>query len=180
MFRSLIVLCMLAVAVMLSACATDLGTGKKAVAELEQTYPITVGRLVKAEMDTSRRLRIYLEICEEGVDGELACHENTMRVLAMVEAEKKSILERLANRYLPEGTDRPIYVYGPMCDGLKEMVIVPHCQTAIAVGVWDPALREYVIYSPMHGSGSFVESEGFNTFLKVTGKAVGTAKKAVR
>ncbi len=169
-----------AACMLLAGCATDLGTGDHVVKELKQSYPITVGKLVSAQMDTSKRLRIYLQICQDATQNHVVCDESSFRVLAMVEADKKKILHRLADRYLQEGKEYPVYVYGPMCEGWEEMVIVPHCQKAVAIGIFDPHLQEYIVYSTLHGSGSFVESDGFNSFLEVTGKAVGTAKKVVK
>lgn len=163
----------------LGGCATDLGTGDQVIEELQTDFPITVGRLIQARMDPSRRLRIYLEICEDlGPDGTPVCRENSLRVLAMVEAEKKSLLERIANEYLAAGKEKPVYVYGPLCEGLEEMILVPRCQLALALGVWDPILEDYIVYSTLHGTGSFVESEGFGTFITVTGQATGLMRKA--
>jgi hypothetical protein len=142
------------------------------------THPITVGRLVEARMDTSHRLRVYLQICEDATPEGIVCSDDARRVLAMVEAKRKSLLQRLADRYLKDGRERPVYVYGPICDGLEEMILVPRCQIAVAMGIWDPYLQDYVIYSTLHGSGSFVESEGFNTLMEVTGRAAGIARKA--
>ncbi len=164
----------------LPGCATDLGTGRDVVVELEGYYPTTVGMLVKSHMDTSSRLRIYLQICEDVSPDGVSCVGRDQRMLAMVEAERKSVLRRLAERYLDEGREYPVYVYGPPCEGWQEMIIVPRCQSAVAIGVWDPNLRDYIIYSPRHGSGSFIESDGFQNFLEMTGKAVGLARKAAR
>ncbi|UCE85879.1 MAG: hypothetical protein JSU66_16390 [Deltaproteobacteria bacterium] len=165
---------------LLSGCATNLGIGVQTVKQLEASYPITVGRLVEAHMDTGSRLRVYLQLCQDlGIAG-MACSDDDLRILAVVEAEKKSLLRRLAERYLDEGREKPVYVYGPMCEGLEEMILVPRCQHAVALGVWDPYLQDYVLYSTEHGSGSLIESEGFNTFLELTGKAVGIAKKAAK
>lgn len=162
------------------ACATNLGTGSSIAEEITATYPITVGRLVDAHMDTRHRLRVYLQICQDaGPDG-MVCSEDDMRVLALVEADRKSLLERIAQRYLADGRDKPVYVYGPLCDGFGEMIVVPRCQTAVALGIWDPRLRDYVLYSTLHGSGSLIESEGFNAFLEVTGKAAGLVRKAAK
>ena len=88
-------------------------------------------------------------------------------------------LRRLAERYLIEGRDKPVYIYGPMCDGMEEMVVVPRCQNAIALGVWDPYLNDYIVYSTLHGD-SVMESEGFQSFLEVTGKAAGVVRKAAK
>jgi hypothetical protein len=165
---------------LLSACAKDLGTGRQVIQGLQTSYPITVGKLVSANMDTSKRLRVYLQICQDaGPDGPV-CPDDGLRVLAMVEGNKKSLLRRIAERYLVDGQEKPVYVYGPMCEGLQEMILVPRCQTAVALGIWDPNLKDYVFYSTIHGSGSLVESEGFNTFLEVTGRAAGIARKAAR
>jgi predicted small secreted protein len=169
-----------AAALLLPACATNLGTGSRIAHLIETTYPITVGRLVEAHMDTGHRLRVYLQLCQDIGLGGLVCSEDDLRILAVVEAEKKSLLHRLAERYLDEGREKPIYVYGPMCEGLEEMILVPRCQTAVALGVWDPYLKDYVLYSTLHGSGALVESAGFNTFLELTGKAVGIIKKAAK
>jgi hypothetical protein len=164
----------------LAGCATNLGTGSHVIASLEATYPITVGRLVAAQLDTSHRLRVYLQICEDADAQGPVCSEESLRVLAMVEADKKSLLQRIASRYLEEGRDHPVYVYGPLCEGLQEMILVPRCQLAVALSIWDPHLEDYVVYSTTHGSGSFIESEGFNTFLEVTGRAAGIVKKAAK
>jgi hypothetical protein len=138
-----------------------------------------VGRLVTAQLDPSRRLRVYLQICQDGDEGGPVCSESDLRLLAMVESGRKSLLERLAERYLLEGREMPVYVYGPMCDGLKEMIRVPRCQTAVALGIWDPNLKDYVIYSTTHGDG-MLESEGFERFIEVTGRASGIARKAAK
>ncbi len=167
--------------VALPGCATNLGTGDTVVAELHTSFPTTVGKLVDAHMDTRHRLRVYLQICEDaGPDDGPVCSDDGLRVLALVEARKKRVLERLAHRHLVNGAERPVYVYGPMCEGFEEMILVPRCQHAVAIGVWDPYLRDYVVYSTQHGNGSFVESEGFETFLDLTGRAAGLARKAVR
>ncbi len=176
--RARVALCALALATLLPACATDLGTGSRVISELQESYPITVGRLVDAHMDTRHRLRVYLQICQDAGPEGMVCADDDLRVLALVEADKKSLLERLAQRYLADGRDKPVYVYGPLCDGFGEMIVVPRCQTAVALGIWDPRLRDYVLYSTLHGSGSLIESDGFNTFLEVTGKAAGLARKA--
>jgi hypothetical protein len=165
---------------LLAGCATDLGTGAKVVEALGSNYPITVGRLVEARMDTSSRLRVYISICDDAGPEGPVCAEEGLRVLAMVESRRTRVLKRLANRYLRDGSEKPLYVYGPLCDGMEEMILVPRCQKAVAIGVWDPLLRDYVIYSTLHGSGSFVESEGFDTFLEVTGRAAGIARKAAK
>ena len=163
---------------LLGGCAKDLGTGPEVVLALQDDYPITVGRLVEAHMDTTNRLRVYLEICEDaGPDGPI-CEENSLRVLALVQANKKSLLQRISERYLTAGRHMPVYVYGPRCEGIGEMILVPRCQQALAMGIWDPHLRDYVFYSTRHGSDSLLESEGFNTFLEVTGRAAGILRKA--
>lgn len=167
-------------AFLLGGCATDLGTGSNVVESLLKTHPITVGRLVEARMDTNQRLRVYLQICEDATPEGVVCSDDGLRVLAMVEANRRSLLKRLAERYLQDGRDHPVYVYGPICDGLEEMILVPRCQIAVAMGIWDPYLQDYVIYSTLHGSGSFVESEGFSTLIEVTGRAAGLARKAAR
>lgn len=164
----------------LSSCATDLGTGSNVVEMLMASHPITVGRLVEAHMDTSDRLRVYLQICEDATPEGIVCSEEGRRVLAMVEADRRSLLKRLAERYLKDGRDHPVYVYGPICHGLEEMILVPRCQIAVAMGIWDPYLEDYVIYSTLHGSGSFLESEGFGTLMEVTSRAAGIARKAAR
>ena len=140
-----------------------------------------MGRLVDAHMDTKHRLRIYLQICQDAApDGSMVCGDDDLRVMALVEANKRSLLERIAERYLNDGRDKPVYVYGPRCDGFEEMIVVPRCQTAVALGIWDPRLRDYVLYSTHHGSGALVDSEGFNSFLEVTGRAAGIVRKAAR
>ena len=168
----------LTVALLLSGCAMDIGTGLGVMEQLEETYPITVGKLVAAHMDPSRRLRVYVSLCHENPNGPV-CGREEPRVLAMVESGERNLLERLAERYLIEGRDKPLYIYGPMCDGLKEMVVVPRCQSAIALGVWDPYLNDYIVYSTLHGD-SVMESEGFETFLDVTGRAAGLVRKAAK
>lgn len=165
---------------LLTACATNLGTGSRTLRALENEYPITVGRLVETHMDTSRRLRVYLQLCQDLGTAGMVCSEDDLRILAVVEGQKKSLLKRLAERYLDEGRDKPVYVYGPMCEGIEEMILVPRCQMAVALGVWDPYLQDYVLYSTLHGSGSLIESDGFNLFLEMTGTAVGIVKKAAR
>ncbi|MEN8183839.1 MAG: hypothetical protein ABFS46_15025 [Myxococcota bacterium] len=161
----------------LLGCATDLGTGNAVVTDLRTSYPTTVGRLVTAYLDPSRRLRVYLQICADaGPDGPI-CSEEDLRVLAMVESNRKKLLQRLAGRYLQDGRDKPVYVYGPMCEGFEEMIVVPRCQNAVAIGIWDPHLQDYVVYSTLHGD-SILESEGFSSFLEATGTAAGVVKKA--
>jgi hypothetical protein len=164
----------------LPACATDLGTGNDVLQDLAETYPITVGRLVSSEMDTRHRLRVYLEICEDADAMGPVCSDKTLRILALVEGQKQSVLERISDRYLHQGREKPIYVYGPVCEGLGEMIVVPRCQIAKAISVWDPTLEDYVVYSTEHGSGSFLESNSFQLFLDITGRAAGIAKKAAR
>ena len=166
----------LALAGLLAACATDLGHGLGVMEQLQETYPITVGKLVAAHMDPSRRLRVYVSLCHENPQGPV-CGREEPRVLAMVDSGERRLLERLAERYLIEGRDKPVYIYGPMCDGMEEMVVVPRCQSAIALGVWDPYLNDYIVYSTMHGD-SVTQSEGFENFLDVTGKAAGLVRKA--
>ncbi len=170
---------MLIVVLLPAACSTNLGTGSNAMQNLQTSFPITVGRLVTAHLDPSRRLRVYLQICKDADEGGPVCSESDLRILAMVESGRKSLLERLAERYLVEGREMPVYVYGPMCDGLAEMILVPRCQTALALGIWDPNLKDYVIYSTMHGDG-MLQSEGFETFIEVTGRASGIARKAAK
>ena len=167
-----------AVALLSAGCATDLGTGLQVMEKLEETYPITVGKLVAAHMDPSRRLRVYVSLCHENA-GVPVCGREEPRVLAMVESNERKLLERLAERYLIEGRDKPIYIYGPMCDGMGEMVVVPRCQNAIALGVWDPYLNDYIVYSTLHGD-SVMESQGFENFLSVTGEAAGFVRKAAK
>jgi hypothetical protein len=170
---------LLVVVVFTTGCTKDLGTGRGVVQTLQASYPITVGRLVTAQLDPSRRLRVYLQICQDGDEGGPVCSESDLRLLAMVESGRKSLLKRLAERYLLEGGEMPIYVYGPMCDGLKEMILVPRCQTAVALGIWDPNLKDYVIYSTTYGDG-VLESEGFERFIEVTARASGIARKAAK
>jgi len=167
-----------ALAIAVAGCATNIGTGSQVMEKLEETYPITVGKLVAAHMDPSRRLRVYVSLCHESPKGPV-CGREEPRVLAMVESGERALLERLAERYLIEGRDKPVYIYGPMCDGMEEMVVVPRCQNAIALGVWDPYLDDYIVYSTMHGD-SITQSEGFQTFLAVTGEAAGLARKAAK
>lgn len=169
---------LLLLAVSQTGCATNLGTGGSVVDELVEDYPITVGHVVEARMDTKTRLRVYIDICEEA-DEPLGCIRGNLRLLAMVEAHKKGVLERLANRYLLDGKDKPIYVYGPLCEGLEEMILVPRCQLAVAISVWDPDLKDYIVYSTLHGDGALVDRPGFQTFLGVTGKAANIARKAL-
>lgn len=164
----------------LFGCATDLGTGKSVISELNNNFPITVGRLVEAHLDKDDRLRIYLEACDQRGPGQVVCHDKSFRMLAVVNAEKKSLLQRIDERYLEAGKDAPIYVYGPHCEGAEEMIVIPRCQQALALGIWDPYLDDYVFYSTQHGSGSFVESDGFESFLNVTGRAAGIVRKAAR
>jgi len=173
-----VLVALLAVALLSAGCATDLGTGLQVMEKLEETYPITVGKLVAAHMDPSRRLRVYVSLCHENPGGPV-CGREEPRVLAMVESNERKLLERLAERYLIEGRDKPVYIYGPMCDGMGEMVVVPRCQNAIALGVWDPYLNDYIVYSTLHGD-SVMESEGFENFLAVTGKAAGLVRGAAK
>lgn len=180
MLRAAALLALILGTPIVGGCATNLGTGTDVVATLEASFPITVGRLVTAQLDTGHRLRVYLQICEDADAHGPVCSEDSLRVLAMVEANKKSLLRRLAERYLEEGRDHPVYVYGPLCEGLQEMILVPRCQVAVALSIWDPHLEDYVVYSTAHGSGSFLESEGFNTFLELTGRAAGIMKKAAK
>jgi hypothetical protein len=149
------------------------------VADLETTYPTTVGKLISAYLDPSRRLRIYLQICRDaGPEGPI-CLDEDLRVLAMVESGHKSLLQRLATRYLEDGRDKPVYVYGPLCDGFEEMILVPRCQNALAIGVWDPNLHDYVVYSTLHGD-SVLQSQGFESFLEATGRAAGIVRQAAK
>ena len=99
----------LALALLLTGCAMDLGTGLGVMEQLEETYPITVGKLVAAHMDPSRRLRVYVSLCHENPNGPV-CGREEPRVLAMVESGERSLLERLAERYLIEGRDKPLYI----------------------------------------------------------------------
>ena len=71
----------------------------------------------------------------------------------------------------------PVYVYGPACDGLAEMILVPRCQRAMAISAWDPHLRDYVVYSTLYGD-SVLESSGFENFVSVTGRITGLVRKA--
>lgn len=161
-------------------CATDIGTGTTVMQQLEETYPITVGKLVAAHMESSRRLRIYVTLCDDSHKNKPpVCPPNEPRVLAIAESGEKKLLKRLSERYLIEGRDKPVYVYGPMCEGLDEMVIVPNCQMAVALSIWDPYLNDYIVYSTLHGD-SAVESDGFQKFLEVTGKAAGVVRKAAK
>lgn len=176
-FASVLVATMLTLA---TGCATNLGTGERVIDELYNAYPITVGLLVEAHLDTRERLRIYLQVCEDGDHRGPICDDTGFRVLAMVHAEKKSLLERIDQRYLELGKEKPVYVYGPACDGMEEIILVPHCQQVVALGIWDPHLLDYVFYSPGHGSGSFVQSPGFEAFLEVTGRAAGIVRKAAK
>jgi hypothetical protein len=169
----------LGVTLLLTGCAHDLGTGSKVVADLKTSYPTTVGKLVTAYLDPSRRLRVYLQICRDADAEGPVCLDEDLRVLAMVESGEKSLLERLAGRYLQDGSGRPVYVYGPMCEGFEEMILVPRCQNAMAIGIWDPNLKDYVVYSTLHGD-SLIQSEGFENFLEVTGRAAGVVKKAAK
>lgn len=176
-----LVLCAFALGLVLqgAGCAHDLGTGNSVVANLETTYPTTVGKLVSAYLDPSRRLRIYLQICRDaGAEGPI-CLDEDLRVLAMVESGHKSLLQRLATRYLEDGRDKPVYVYGPLCEGFEEMILVPRCQNALAIGVWDPNLHDYVVYSTLHGD-SVLQSQGFESFLETTGRAAGIVRQAAK
>src|SRR5262245_6270150 len=174
-----VLVALLAAALLASlGCATDLGTGVQEMEKLEETYPITMGKLSAAHMDRGRRLRVYVSLCHENPTGPV-CGREEPRVLAMVESNERRLLERLAERYLIEGRDKPVYIYGPMCDGMGEMVVVPRCQNAIALGVWDPYLNDYIVYSTLHGD-SVMESEGFQSFLEVTGRAAGLVRKAAK
>ncbi|MDJ0866871.1 MAG: hypothetical protein QNK03_12235 [Myxococcota bacterium] len=162
-----------------TGCATDLGTGPEALEDLSYDYPITVGRLVEARMDTKDRLRVYLSICHDAGATGPVCASGGLRMLAIAEAKTKRVLERLAERYLIDGAERPVYVYGPICEGMQEMILVPRCQLAMAIGVWDPGLDDYIVYSTMHGEGALIDSEGFKTFIDLTGRAAGLARKSV-
>ncbi len=153
----------------LGGCSTDVGTGLQVMEKLKESHPITVGKLVAAYMDGSR-LRIYLSACRESLQGPV-CGRDEPRLLAMIESGERQLLERLAERYLIEGREKPLYIYGPMCDGLEEMVVVPRCQTAIALGVWDPYLNDYIVYSTLHGA-NLIESEGVQELLEVARKVV--------
>ncbi len=175
----LLLLAALAATSLLAGCAHDLGTGNAVVADLKTSYPTTVGKLVTAYLDPSRRLRVYLQICRDADADGPVCLEDDLRVLALVESGRKSLLERLAGRYLQDGSEKPVYVYGPMCEGFEEMILVPRCQNAMAIGIWDPHLRDYVVYSTLHGD-SLIQSEGFENFLEATGMAAGVIKKAAK
>ncbi len=161
-----------------TACATNMGTGSSVVEQLSASHPITVGRLIRAEVEPSRRLRIYIQLCQN-IDAAWVCDDNDLRVLAVIESGEKQLLKRLAQQYLVQGRDMPVYVYGPPCDGLQEMILIPRCQTAIALGVWDPSLRDYIVYSTLHGDG-LMKSDGFNEFIEVTAKATSLARNAAR
>lgn len=174
-----ILLALVVATLVATGCGHNLGTGNQVVADLRTSYPTTVGKLVTAYLDPSRRLRVYLQICRDADAQGPVCLDNDLRVLAMVESSRKSLLERLATRYLQDGGDKPVYVYGPMCEGFEEMILVPRCQNALAIGIWDPHLRDYVVYSTLHGD-SVLESEGFENFLEATGKAAGVVRKAAK
>ena len=161
-----------------TACATDIGTGTTVVEDLQQDYPISVGRLVHADVEPSRRLRIYLQLCTRE-ENRFVCAEEDPRMLALIESGEKKLLKRLAHQYLEEGSEMPVYVYGPHCEGLGEMVLVPRCQTAVALGVWDPHLKDYIVYSTLHGD-SMVSSPQFENFISVTARATGVAKNAAK
>ncbi len=166
------------VALLWTGCATNMGTGTTVVEQLASEYPITMGRLVRADVEPSRRLRVYLQLCPN-IDGAWACDEHDPRMLAVVESGEKQLLRRLAQQYLVSGREMPVYVYGPRCDGLEEMILIPRCQTALALGVWDPALRDYIVYSTMHGDG-VMKSAGFESFIEVTARATSLAKNAAK
>ena len=173
--------CGIAVAVwtaLSTACATDIGTGTHVIEDLRQDYPISVGRLVHADVEPSRRLRIYLQLCQREGSG-YTCAEDDPRMLAMIESGEKKLLKRLAHQYLTEGSGMPVYVYGPPCEGLGEMVLVPRCQSAVALGVWDPHLKDYIVYSTLHGD-SMVSSPHFENFIEVTARATSVAKGAAK
>ena len=162
-----------------TSCATDIGTGETVVDHLKQDYPISVGRLVHADVEPSRRLRIYLQLCLRNDGPGYTCTEDDQRMLAVIESGEKKLLKRLAHQYLAQGSEMPVYVYGPHCDGLGEMVLIPRCQTAIALGVWDPHLRDYIVYSTLHGD-SMVSSPEFENLIEVTARATGVAKNAAK
>ena len=85
-------------------------------------------------MDTTSRLRVYLEICEDaGPDGPI-CEKDSLRVLALVEANRKSLLQRIAERYLTAGRDMPVYVYGPRCEGVGDVCLATaHCDEQVTL-----------------------------------------------
>jgi hypothetical protein len=173
----------IALAIMLCAglgtgCATDIGTGEGVVKDLLSDYPITVGKLIRADIEPSRRLRIYIQLCEN-VDGVLLCEDHNQRMLAVIQSGEKKLLERLATQYLAKAGQMPIYVYGPHCEGLEEMILIPRCQTAVALGVYDPALKDYIVYSTLHGDG-LLNSAGFANFIEVTGKATSLARSVAK
>ena len=164
--------------VLAMACTTDIGTGTTVVEDLRQDYPISVGRLIHADVEPSRRLRIYLQLCHREGSG-YTCADEDPRMLALIESGEKQLLKRLAHQYLIEGSEMPVYVYGPPCEGLGEMVLVPRCQTAVALGVWDPNLQDYIVYSTLYGD-SMVTSPQFENFIEVTARATGVAKGAAK
>lgn len=161
-----------------TGCATNMGTGSKVVEELVSSHPITVGKLIRADVEPSRRLRIYIQLCQN-IDRTWVCEEDDPRMLAVIESGEKQLLKRLAQQYLVEGQEMPVYVYGPPCEGLEEMILIPRCQTAVALGVWDPSLRDYIVYSTLHGDG-LMKSDGFNEFIEVTAKATSLARNAAK
>ena len=79
-----------ALALVVAGCSTDLGTGFQVMEKLEETYPITVGKLVAAHMDPSRRLRVYVSLCHENATGPV-CGREEPRVLAMVESGERKL-----------------------------------------------------------------------------------------
>ncbi len=161
-----------------AGCATDMGTGERVVEDLLSDYPITVGKLIRADIEPSRRLRIYIQLCQN-VDGVLTCEDHNQRMLAVIQSGEKKLLQRLANQYLANSGEMPIYVYGPPCDGLEEMILIPRCQTAVALGVYDPSLRDYIVYSTLHGDG-MLNSDGFANFIEITATATSLARNAAK
>ncbi len=165
-------------AALVTGCATNMGTGTRVVEDLASDHPITMGKLVRAHVEPSRRLRVYLQLCQN-IDGVWTCDEHDPRILAVIESGEKQLLKRLAQQYLVEGSEMPVYVYGPRCDGLEEMILIPRCQTALALGVWDPNLRDYIVYSTKHGD-TVIKSDGFENFIDVTARATSLARNAAK
>lgn len=179
--RSLRLVVALLFAGQLLACATNLGTGESVYRELQSSYPIAIGRLVAAQVEPSRRLKVYLQLCEMRDVSPIAldCKEEDPRLLAIIESSETKLLKRFAQQYLPLGQEMPVYVYGPSCDGLGEMILIPRCQRAVAISVWDPHLRDYIVYSTMHGD-TVLESSGFENLVQATSRITGVARRAAK
>ena len=181
MRRSTICLLTLALSLPLLAagCATDVGTGSDVLTNLKSSYPISVGRLVAAQLGPSRRLKVYVQLCamRDVSPVQLDCQPDDQRLVAVIESSETKLLRRFAETYLPQGGDMPLYVYGPSCEGLAEMILVPRCQRAMAISAWDPHLQDYVVYSTLYGD-SVLESSGFENFVSVTGRITGLVRKA--